>query len=280
MLLRSLLFVPGSRPDRFAKARGAGSDAVVFDLEDAVDAARKSEAREAVGAFLASSASSGSHRIVRLNQPGSRWFEDDRRWIAGLTGCDGIMIPKIESAAAIALVAAAAAGRPLLAMLETPPAILRADAIIAGSPPLLGICLGAEDLTASLGVPRTTGGQEILVARSLVALAAAAAGLLAIDAVYTGVSALDDLAEDARRARALGFTGKMAIHPAQVPVINSVFTPTPDEIASARRIMDADASARTRGEGVTRLDDRMIDAPVVTRARRIVALADAIAREG
>jgi citrate lyase subunit beta/citryl-CoA lyase len=278
MLLRSLLFVPGTRPDRFAKAMTAGADAVVFDLEDAVDPRHKAEARDAVGAFLDSPATSPALRLVRVNQHGSPWIADDLAWLARTTGAAGVLVPKVESAEDLAAIAAAAGARPIIPLVETARGILRASAIASGPPSIRAICLGAEDLTAEMRIPRTPGGDEILVARSLVSLAATAAGVLAIDAVFTNVADTSALETDARRARALGFGGKMAIHPTQIAVIHGVFSPTSGEIDRAQRIVDADADARAQGQAVARLDDHMIDAPVVARAKRILELADAIGR--
>ena len=138
------------------------------------------------------------------------------------------------------------------------------------------ICFGAEDLTAESGGPRTTDGEELLCARSQVGRAATTAGAEAVDAVFVDINAMDQLRRDAERARALGFRGKMAIHPGQIDVINGAFSPTSVEIDRARRVVDAYEAARAAGEGVLRLDDRMVDAPVVARARRVLAVAAAI----
>jgi citrate lyase subunit beta/citryl-CoA lyase len=276
--LRSLLFVPGTRRDRFDKAASSGADAIVIDLEDAVDPSRKVDAREICGEWLAQPARTPTRRFVRVNAPNSPWLDDDLQWLTATTGADGVLVPKVESAADLERVARAAGPRPIVPLLESARAILRADAILSNAPPLAAICLGAEDLTAEIGVPRTTGGEEIFVARGLVVLAATAAGVPAIDAVFTDVASIERLDADARRARALGFHGKLAVHPAQVPVLNSVFTPTADEIARAQAIVHADADARGRGDAVSRLGNQMIDEPVVRRARHILALARQSAR--
>jgi citrate lyase subunit beta/citryl-CoA lyase len=136
------------------------------------------------------------------------------------------------------------------------------------------VLFGAEDLTAELGIPRTLGGDELLWARSSIVLAAAAIDAEPVDAVWVDLTNPDALRQDAARAKGLGFRGKMAIHPDQVAVINEVFSPTADEIAAARRLVDADDRARDAGEGVYRFDNRMVDAPVIKRARRVLALAE------
>ena len=273
MRLRSLLFVPGTRPDRFEKALAAGADAVIFDLEDAVEPGRKAEARGAIGGFLAAPAPDGPRpqRFLRVNPSNSRWFDDDLDLVRTLEGVDAIVLPKCESRDGVSAIAAAAVTRQVLPLLETARGILNAASIATAEPTIPALIFGAEDLTAELGIPRTIDGDELILPRSQVALAAASIGADAIDAVLIDITALDDLRRDAERGRALGFTGKMAIHPSQVPVINAVFTPSPDELARARRIVEAFDAAATKGEGVIRLDDRMVDMPVVARARRVLA---------
>jgi len=268
-LLRSVLFVPGIRPDRFERAVLAGADAVVFDLEDSVDPARKAEARRAVGQFLGAPRPSGPLLLVRVNGAGTTWHRDDVTFAAGLAARPGVVVPKAEAPDTIAAVAAALRGRALLPLVETARGVLNA-ASLAAAAPVPAVLFGAEDLTAEVGVPRTLDGEELLFARSQVVLAATAAGADAIDAVFTALEDLDGLRRDASRARALGFRGKMAVHPDQIPVIHDVFTPSAADVAHARRVVEAFDAAEARGEGVIRLDGRMIDAPVVARARRVL----------
>ncbi len=278
--LRSILFVPGTRPDRLAKAMASGADAIVCDLEDAVDPSRKAEARDAVRAWLGTPPSSGAARFVRINGPASAWIDDDLAWLRDLSGSiDAVVLPKTESAGDVERVAAIAPSGRVIPLLETARGIVRAAAIAGASATIPAILFGAEDLTAELGIPRTLEGAEIHFARSQVVLAAATIGCDAIDAVFVDLTSPDHLRDDAVRARALGFRGKMAIHPDQVAVINEVFSPSADEVARARRLVDADEAARARGDGVYRVDDRMVDAPVIARARRVLALANALKRD-
>jgi len=270
-LLRSLLFVPGGRPDRFAKALASGADAVIFDLEDSVEASRKAEARREVAAFLSTPSDSSVTRFVRVNAAGSPWFAEDLECVGALTGIDGVVLPKAEHALHVEELARATATRTVLPLLETARGVLDASAIAGADAHVPALLFGAEDLTAQLGVPRTIDGDELIFARSQVVLAAAAAGADAIDAVFVDIGDADGLRRDALRARALGFRGKMAIHPGQVAAMNDVFTPTAAEVDRARRLVDTYESALARGEGVIRLDDRMIDTPVVERARRLLA---------
>lgn len=278
LALRSVLFVPGTRPDRFQKAFDSGADAVILDLEDAVEAGRKEDARRQVAEWVAGTPRARAGRFVRINAPGSPWIDGDLGWMRTQGGSfDAVVIPKAERATDVERVATAIGSRRVIPLLETARGILHAAAIATADADIPAILFGAEDLTAELAIPRTLDGEELLFARSQVALAAATIGADAIDAVFVDLAAPEALRRDAMRARALGFRGKMAIHPDQVPVINRVFSPTAEEIAAARRIVDADASARAGGEGVFRLDDRMVDAPVVRRAHRVLAIADAIA---
>jgi citrate lyase subunit beta / citryl-CoA lyase len=277
--IRSLLFVPGTRHDRFAKAMKAGADAVVFDLEDSVEAGQKQKARSLVAEFLAAPGPEAL-RLVRLNSIHTADGEADLECFSGAHGFDGVLLPKVETVGAVELVARVFArhGRlgavpPLLLLLETPRAILRAAEIAAADAPVAALLFGAEDLTASLAVERTIEGEELSFARAQIVLAAAAVGAEAIDAVFTDLNDADSLRRDCQRARAVGFRGKMAIHPRQVEVINDVFTPAAAEIDRATRVVEAYEAARAIGEGVTTLDGRMVELPVVQRARRTLSLA-------
>ena len=276
--LRSLLFVPATRPDRFDKAFDAGADAVVIDLEDAVDAGSKAEARQTVGRWLAGTTTSGSARFVRVNAPGSAWLDEDLEWLPAVADrIDAVVVPKVERAAAIERVADWASGRRVVPLIETARGVLHAPEILTANAMIPAVLFGAEDLTAELGIPRTLEGEELLLARSRVVLAAATIGAEPIDAVWTDLAYLDGLKRDAMRARALGFRGKMAVHPDQIAIINEVFTPSGVEIEAARRLIEASERVPAAG-GAFRLDDRMVDAPVIKRARRVVALAESLER--
>jgi citrate lyase beta subunit len=269
--MRSVLFVPGTRPDRFENALASGADAVVFDLEDSVDPGRKAEARSAVVEFLASPPATAAAMFVRVNETDSEWQADDLAGVGGLEAVRGIVLPKAELPIQVAMVADAVSTGCVVPLIETARGVLNAAEIAAATDTIAAVLFGAEDLTAQIGIPRTVDGDELVYARSQVVMAATAAGIDAIDAVFIDIAALDDLHRDATRARALGFRGKMAIHPSQIPVIHEVFTPTAAERAQAQRIVDAFDLAQARGDAVIRLDDRMIDAPVVARAKRVLA---------
>jgi citrate lyase subunit beta/citryl-CoA lyase len=273
-VFRSVLFVPGVRPDRFASAVGSGADAVVFDLEDSVDGTRKAEARQHVAETLPRLGSAGLvERWVRINAASSDWFVDDVDFVRSLTGVDGVVVPKAESAEQIAGVASTVGGAHVVPLIETSRGILHAPAIATAVGGIRVILFGAEDLTAEIGVPRTVDGDELVYPRSQVVLAATSVGADAVDAVFIDLASPDALRKDAARARAMGFRGKMAIHPDQIPIINDVFTASAEEVDRARRIVEAYDAATRRGEGVVRVDDKMVDAPVATRARRVLATA-------
>lgn len=278
--IRSLLFVPGTRQDRFPKAIDAGADAVAFDLEDSVEASQKDRARSLIAEFLSTPPTAPVLRLVRLNPFHTAAGEADLAFFRDVEGFDGILLPKVETPGALEAVARVFAARvparpvpPLFPLLESPRAILRAADIAAADATVAALLFGAEDLTAQLAVPRTVEGEELLFARGQVALAAAAVGAEAIDAVFIDLTDFTALRRDCERARALGFRGKMAIHPRQVPVINEVFTPSAADIDRARRVIEAYETARAAGEGVTRMDNQMVELPVVERARRTLALA-------
>jgi citrate lyase subunit beta/citryl-CoA lyase len=268
---RSVLFVPGTRPDRFEKAMRSGADAVIFDLEDSVEPARKPEARAHVGAFLETPPGEVL-RLVRVNAAHAPTWAADLEYFSAHRGFDAVVVPKTESAAIVEEVASTL-HTPVVPLLETVKGILRAGEIAAASATVPALLFGAEDLTAELGIPRTIDGEELVLARSTVVFAAASVGADAIDAIFVDVKDADGLRRDCARARAVGFHGKMAIHPAQVPIIHEMFTPGPAELADARRIVDAYERAQSSGEGVIRLDDKMVDVPIVERARRLLGRA-------
>jgi len=274
---RSLLYSPADRPELMRKAPDAGADAICFDLEDAVAPARTDEARAAVREVLTDPGFDPAAEVsVRLTgeEPGV-----DLAAIAGPEArLDAVMIPKAESAAAADRVAALCrdhdAPPTVLAVVETAAGVLSARAI-AGAEATDAVLFGAEDLSADLGATRTDEGTEVLYAREHVVLAAAAAGVEAIDTLHTDFADEAGLAEDAAFGRDLGYDGKMAIHPAQVPVINEAYTPDPDRIDWAREVIAARRAAAEDDRGVFEVDGEMIDAPLIAQAERVLELARA-----
>ena len=275
MRLRSLLFVPADRPERFAKAAASGADAIILDLEDSVSAARKSAAREAVAAALATPGP-GVLRLVRINPLDAGMLADD---LAAARGADALMLPKAEGAIAIAALGEAWGDRcpPILPIAtETPAAIFTLGEYGQVAGDLCGLTWGAEDLPAAIGAATSREDDGSYTApyrmvRSLALFAAHAAGVAAIETVYPAIDDLDGLAAYAARGARDGFTGMMAIHPRQVATINAAFTPDAAAIARARRIVDAFAADADRG--ALQLDGRMVDAPHLKQARAILARA-------
>jgi len=273
MRLRSLLFVPGDRPDRMIKALASGADALILDLEDSVAPARKAEAREAVVDFLR-----GERPIpvlVRINPVGGPYANDDLVALREVRA-EGIMLPKAEGAASIHALASWT-GLPILPIAtETPAAIFVLGSYVDVRDRLLGLTWGAEDLPAAIGATaaREADGRytpPIETVRSLALFAAHAAGIPAIETVYPNFRDLGGLAAYAARGARDGFTGMMAIHPDQVPVINQAFTPSEAEIAEARAIVDAFAA--NPDAGVLAVDGKMVDAPHLIQARRVLQRA-------
>lgn len=275
MNIRSFLFVPGDRPERMEKALGLGADALILDLEDSVAAAARPEARRQVAAFLA--AHPEAKLWVRVNPLDGP--ENERDLDGVLAGRpDGIVLPKSEGGASVAelvkrLAARGNATAQVMAIgTETPSAIFGLGSY-KGAKRLAALTWGAEDLPASIGAAtsREADGSYTApyeIARALTLFGAAAAGVAPIETVYPAFKDLDGLAAYAGRARRDGFTGMMAIHPAQVPVINAAFTPSAEEIAHAEAVVAAFAA--NPHAGALQLDGKMIDRPHLVQARRIL----------
>lgn len=261
----SYLFVPADRPERFAKALASGADAVIFDLEDAVAPDAKARARAALGDWLRSAT---AHVIVRINGAQSEWFADDLSLVAS-PAVAGVMLPKSERVEDLARVAQAAPGRELLPLIETAVGFEHVRAIAQASG-VARLAFGSIDFQLDLGIRGDD--EELLYFRSHLVLASRLAG---IDAPIDGVcAALDDAArleQETLRARRLGFGAKLCIHPRQVEIVNRAFGPTPDEIAWARRVLQAAVDAHG---GAVALDGKMIDRPVILQAEAIVRAAD------
>ncbi|HIR63715.1 MAG TPA: CoA ester lyase [Candidatus Faecousia faecigallinarum] len=286
-MIRSLLFLPGNAPNMLIHGGDLGADAVIFDLEDAVSPEEKDAARILVRNTLASLPLS-CQTVVRINGLDSGLWAGDLAEIVPRRP-NALMLPKTAGAADIRQLEQAVAALEaehhipagtvgIIPLLETAAGIENAYAIAAASPRVLGLFLGGEDLTADLRCPRTKGGKEIDYARQRVVCAARAAGVEAFDTPFTDVQDSQGLLDDAKYARALGFSGKAAISPRHVQGINQVFSPTSGEIAYAQAVLDAIAGAQ--GKGAISLHGKMIDAPIVNRARQTLAAAKALGLVG
>lgn len=282
--VRSILFVPGDRPDRYGKALSAGADAICIDLEDAVAPGAKAGARESVVRFLARRETTGptgaaptgaapahGHRpqvIVRVNDPGSDEGARDAASLAAGPPPDAFMIPKVASGAGIRDAQRILGDVPVIPIIETVHGLENATDIGAASPSVAALIFGGFDLSVELGAEAEW--EPLLCARSRVVHAAALCGIDAIDMPSRDLREMTGLRDEAAKARRLGFTGKVAIHPAQIPAIHEVFSPSPEDVEQARRIVEADRAA---GGGAVALDGRMVDRPVVEAARRMLERA-------
>jgi citrate lyase subunit beta/citryl-CoA lyase len=280
--LRSLLFVPGSKARMLEKARALAADAVILDLEDGVAPGEKAMARSAVRQAL-ETGTYGPQVTLRINAFSTGLAEADLSE-ACVAGVAAVCLPKAQMAGEVEQLAAllsmlerargwAAGTVEILLMVETALGVLQAYDMARASSRVRALCLGGEDLARDLGAVRTAEGRELAHARAHMVLAARAAGVLAVDTVYTNLADLDGLLAEARQMRQMGYSGKLLIHPAQIEPVHQAFAPTEEEVAYARRVLEAFEAAEARAEGVIALDGQMIDAPVVARAREVVAAA-------
>lgn len=277
---RSVLFAPGNRADLIAKLPRSQPDAVVIDLEDAIPATAEAKAaarpvaRDAARDLIA--AAPHLAVLVRVNSPYSPYFADD---LAVLTPeLAGVVVPKLESARDVQQVAEALAGHglslPIMAGLETAAGVWNAREIMtspSGTGPVAWAYFGAEDYTTDLGGIRTPGNLEVLYARSQVALAARLAGIPALDIVVTALNDPAVFNTDAQQGRALGYAGKLCIHPAQVELAHLIFGPTPADRARARKLLDAAQAAAQAGHGAFSFEGQMVDEPMLAKARAVLA---------
>lgn len=275
--MRSWLFVPGHQQRMIDKALGLPADVLIFDLEDGVPEAEKDVARSRVVAAL-DSARGGPMRFVRVHDAGSSELDADLQAIAR-AGLQGLVLPKVQGPEDVLQVCRwldrheTRAGIPsgsvgLLAIIESARGLVHAPAVASVTPRLVGLMFGAEDFALDLGLFSHPGQGLINYARSALAVAAASGQIRAIDKVFTDISDPDGLAVEARQARDLGFAGKAVIHPGQVGAVNEIFSPTEAEERWARRIVEV--FARRADEGPATVDGRMVDRPILERARRIL----------
>lgn len=273
--LRSLLFAPAVRPDFLAKLPGRGADAVVIDCEDATPAGAKAEAR-ANARELAPGLAAECAVTVRINPPATEWFEDDVR--AGLVPeLAAVVVPKIETADGVArlvdaLDAAGLAGLGIIAGIETALGVADARPLL-DHPRIVAAYFGAEDFIADMGGVRTASNDEVAYARQRVALAGRLAGVPVLDQVVTDFRDDDRFAREAHAARAMGYAGKLCIHPGQVTLANTAFTPSAAEIERARRLLAAYDEASAAGVAAIDFEGQMVDEPLAAQARRVIARA-------
>lgn len=285
-LRRSLLFVPGGDARKLAKGLESDVDALILDLEDSVAPERKGEARAAVEQALRDGARTReTGLLVRVNPLGTAWHDDDLAAVVRAGG-SGFVLPKCESADALARVAGAldalerGADRPggdpvrILALVESAAGVASARDVAQASPRVDALCFGHADFSLDLGLSDPDPASGVVHhARCAIAIAARAARVAAIDTVFVDVRDAAGFRADARHGRRLGFEGKLCIHPAQVRAANEAFTPSAEEIETARRVVAAWREARAEGRGVFALEGRMVDAPLVAVHERVLERA-------
>jgi citrate lyase subunit beta/citryl-CoA lyase len=257
-VIRSYLFVPGNRPDRFGKACATRAHAVIVDLEDAVPAADKDRARTALAQWLTPQ----RKVLVRVNAADTPWFADDLR-ACGQPGVTGIVLPKAERADDVERVGTACRDAPVLPLIESAQGLWNALAV-AQARNVKALLFGSLDYQADLGISD----DDLLHARSQIVLVSRVAGIgPPVDGVTQAIDDPELLRRDCHRSRQLGFAAKLCIHPSQIDIVNACFSPTADEVAWAGRVVEAFGKAQ--GNAV-QLDGRMVDRPVLLKAQAIL----------
>ena|SRR6056297_206604 len=281
--VRSMLYIPGNNPGMIQRCSYFGADSVLLDIEDAVAISEKDSARNLVAHALATLDFGDVYMTVRINGADTRFFEKDLEAIIP-SRPDAVRLPKTQQANDVKHIDEMITKLEkthniehgtiaIHAMLETAKGIVNAVEIANSSPRVKALTLGGQDLAADIGVRRTKEGTEILYARSTVVMAAKAAGIGAFDTVFTDINDSGGLLDESRFIVNLGFTGKAAIHPSQIPVIHEAFRPAEKDVIKALRIVYAAREADQKGIGVYTVDGKMVDGPVVRQSEKVVELA-------
>jgi citrate lyase subunit beta/citryl-CoA lyase len=283
-LFRSLLFVPGNRSDMLEKASTADADILVPDMEDSVPDNEKLNARNLISEKLSTLSGKKQSIIPRVNALDTGLTFDDIRAVVS-NNTYGISVGKIESnwdinevSKILSQIETEKSLEPgsikIIAWIESASAIMNVNSIATASKRMLGIAFGAEDFTNDMGIQRSESGVEVLYPRSVVAIAAKAAGITAIDTPYVNFRDNDGLEEEIKNVLPLGFKAKFAIHPGQLQSINKLFSPSEEAVKYAKKVIEVFEEAERNGSGATSLDGKMIDVPVVKRARNLLELAN------
>lgn len=285
-LRRTMMFVPGSNPSMIKEAYIYGADSIMFDLEDAVAITEKDSARFLVYNALKTVDYGSTELVVRINGLDTPFGKDDIEAVVR-AGVDVIRLPKTERKEDILAVEEVIEaverkiGREIgatkmMAAIESPIGVINAYEIASSSKRLIAIALGAEDYVTNMKTKRYANGLELLGARTQIIIAARAAGIYAIDTVYTEVDNEEGFKNEVELIKQLGFDGKSVINPRQIPLVNQVYTPSPEEIKKSVNVIRAAKEAEERGLGVISLNGKMIDKPIVDRAERVLQLATAV----
>ena len=281
---RSVLYMPGSNARALEKARSLPADGLILDLEDAVAPDAKASARDQVRAAIGAGGYAPREVILRVNGLVTPWGHADLE-AAATAGADAVLLPKVESADAVrqALAVLDGAGGPadlpIWCMMETPRAMLRAEEIASASPRVAALVMGTSDLAKELHAAHTALRLPMITALSLCLLAARANGLAILDGVFLDLQDEEGFAASCRQGAELGFDGKTLIHPKQIEAANRAFAPGEEEIARARRIIEAHEAAARAGKGVVLVDGRLVENLHVAEARRQIQLAEMIAAQ-
>ncbi|HEP1504581.1 TPA: citrate (pro-3S)-lyase subunit beta [Streptococcus pyogenes] len=283
-LRRTMMFVPGANAAMLRDAPLFGADSIMFDLEDSVSLKEKDTSRALVHFALKTFDYSSVETVVRVNGLDSCGALDIEAVV--LAGVNVIRLPKTETAQDIVDVEVVIerverensieVGRTrIMAAIESAEGVLNAREIAKASKRLIGIALGAEDYVTNMKTRRYPDGQELFFARSMILHAARAAGIAAIDTVYSDVNNTEGFQNEVRMIKQLGFDGKSVINPRQIPLVNEIYTPTEKEIDHSKQVIWAIREAESKGSGVISLNGKMVDKPIVERAERVIALATA-----
>ena len=289
-LYRSFIFVPGNRENMLERAKSFNADVIMVDLEDSVPPGEKVTARDMAKDWVPTLRREGHRVMVRVNSLDTGLTRSELETLVS-PALYGISLGKVASKwnildvdrmlRAIEPLAGVEPGlTKIVAWAETASALVDARDIAASSSRVIALAFGAEDFTNDMGIERSDAGDEVQVPRSLVPVAARAANVASLDSPFVAFQDPGALRADAQRARQMGYTGKHAIHPAQLDIINEVFSPAPDEVSYARRIIEAWDKAQAEGRGSLAMDGRMVDVPVVKRAQNLLACVDAIEAQG
>ena len=284
--MRSILSIPGNKINMIEKARQLPADVLVLDLEDSVPPAEKTTARNIVKDSLEGMSQKGQKIFVRINSLSAGLVEQELEAIIR-TGLDGISIPKVNAVSDIEMVShlldslekerGIELGKiKLLPWVESAMSLLRSFDIASGSPRVIAVAFGADDFTLDMGIEHTSEGRELFYPRVVIAVAARAAGVAAIDTTHVDFKDEEGLVREAKLAKSLGFVGKYVIHPSQIGPVNEVFSPSAEEIDHARRVVEAFETAVSQGSAVATVDGKAVDTPVAERARQLLDLAASI----
>jgi (3S)-malyl-CoA thioesterase len=272
--LRSVLYIPGSKPRALDKARGLPADAIIFDLEDAVIPEEKVAARATLGDALSQGSYGARMKIIRINGLETEWGVDDAKAAADM-GADAILLPKVNSPADLEALADIVGDMPLWAMMETPAGMLNAPAVAAHRA-LQGMVMGTNDLAKELQCRARADRLPMLTGLGLCVLAGKAHGVALIDGVYNAYLDDEGLKVECDQGRDMGFDGKSLIHPAQIDVANAAFSPSEEEVDLARRQITAFEECEATGQGVAVVDGKIVENLHVATARETLAKLDAI----